>query len=80
MQETVDTVKRLLAETCAIDAGEIREDGRLVAYGLDSVRVMDFVIAIEDAYDVRIKQADAPGLQTVADVAAYIEQHRQTAQ
>jgi len=74
--DQTDTVKRLLAEICGIESASIRDDGRLVSYGLDSVRATDFIIAIEEEFGVFVNQADAAELRTVADVVAYIKQHR----
>ena len=76
MESTKELVKQQLAETCAIDASLIRDDGRLVAYGLDSVRATDFIIAIEEEFGVIIKQAEAADLHTVQDVMDYIQRHR----
>jgi acyl carrier protein len=75
MTVTAD-VKRLLAETCALDPASIRDDGRLIEYGLDSVRAMDFIIALEEAFGISVPDEEAARLRTVADVAAYVERRK----
>ena len=73
-----DTLKRLIAEICDIDAGKIRDSGKLLGYGLDSVRVIDLLIAIEEAYGVEISETD-PALgkvHTVADLRLLVDERR----
>ena len=69
---TAAEVKRLLGETCAIDPAAIRDDARLIEYGLDSVRATDLVIALEERFSISIPDTDAARLKTVADLQAYV--------
>ena len=72
MTADIAEVKRLLAETCAIDRATIRDDGRLIEYGLDSVRAMDFIISLEEAFGISIPDDAAAKMRTVGDVAAFV--------
>src|SRR5690348_2391931 len=65
-------VKILLAQVCAIPADAIHDDAQLIAYGLDSVRAMDFILAIEDTFGIEVADEQAARLKTIADVADYI--------
>lgn len=74
------TIKELIADVCAVDAGEVRDEGKLLGYGLDSVRVIDLLLAIEEELGVEISETDPElaGVQTVADLAAFVERRRPT--
>ena len=76
MSSEIDEVKRLLAETCAIDRATIKDEGRLIEYGLDSVRAMDFIISLEEAFGISIPDDAAAKLRTVADVGAFVAGRR----
>jgi acyl carrier protein len=65
-------VKRLVAEICGVDAATVRDDGKLVEYGMDSVRAMDLIVALEHAFSIEIPEDDSFGLTTVEDVIAYV--------
>lgn len=71
--DVLPQVKRLVADTCAIDAAKVREDGRLAEYGIDSVRAMDLLVALEQRFGIEIPDGDAARLTTVKDVVAYVE-------
>lgn len=76
MDDTAAVVRRLVAETCGIDAREVRDDGLLLEYGLDSVRAMDLVISLEEAFGIQVRDEDAATMRHVADVVRYVEAAR----
>ena len=76
MNDVARTVRRLVAESCGIDVGEVRDDGLLLEYGLDSVRAMDLVISVEEAFGIQVRDEDAAGLRRVQDVVRYVEAAR----
>lgn len=79
-KQTTQKIKEMIAEVCDLDASKIRDGGKLLGYGLDSVRVIDLLMAIEDAYDIEISESD-PALgkvQTVADLCALVDARRAT--
>ncbi|MBI3268965.1 MAG: acyl carrier protein [Planctomycetes bacterium] len=65
-------VRQLLARACAIDPAEVRDENLLVQYGLDSVRAVDFIVSLEEAFGLQVPDEDVARIRTVADVAAYI--------
>lgn len=73
VDDTAAVVRRLVAETCGIGAEEVRDDGLLLEYGLDSVRAMDLVISLEEAFGIHVKDEDAATLRRVEDVVRYVE-------
>jgi acyl carrier protein len=78
MDSDLARIKVLLAHACAIPADVIRDDTHLTAYGLDSVRAMDFILAIEEAFGVEFADDQAARLKTVADVARYVQRQQRT--
>jgi acyl carrier protein len=73
VKNVLEGVKRHVAEVCALETSAIREEARLVEYGMDSVRAMDLVVALEDDFKIEIPDRDVARLQTVKDVVAYID-------
>jgi acyl carrier protein len=68
-------IKEMIADICAVSSGEVRDEGKLLGYGLDSVRVIELLLAIEEELGVEINESD-PGLlnvQTVADLVGFVE-------
>ncbi|HTE56816.1 MAG TPA: acyl carrier protein [Kofleriaceae bacterium] len=75
---TIDIVRRFIAEVCAADPASIQPAGRLLAFGLDSVRLLDLLLAVEERFGLQISESD-PDLaevETVADLAALIDRRR----
>lgn len=73
MKNVLEEVKRLVADVCALETSAIRDEGRLAEYGLDSVRAMDLLVALEHEFAIEIPDRDVPGLRTVKELVAYIE-------
>jgi acyl carrier protein len=76
--DTLDTIRALVSEICAVDRSTVKADGKLVGFGLDSVRLLDLILAIEDRFGLTIHESD-PDLvkvQTVADLVAMVDKRR----
>lgn len=71
--ETVATLAGFITEISDLAPGKVTAEGLLRGYDLDSVRVVDLVVAIEDRFDVTVRNEDLAGLKTVADLADYVE-------
>jgi acyl carrier protein len=76
--DTLEALRSLIAETCAVDRAIVRADGKLVGFGLDSVRLLDLILAIEERFDVSVNESDPElaTVQTVADLVTLIERRR----
>ncbi len=44
--------------------------------GIDSLTMMEIVVAVEDRFGVRVNDDDIEGLRTIGDAADYIERAR----
>ena len=53
---TFETISKILENDFQVDRAEIRLDRPLVELGLDSLALMEFVFAVEDAFHLRIPE------------------------
>jgi acyl carrier protein len=68
-------IKTQVAEICGVDVADLVDDGKLIGFGLDSVRLVDLMIGIEETFDLEINEMD-PRLgqvKTVRQLVDYIE-------
>jgi acyl carrier protein len=61
-----------LAKEAGLDPTRLKPGARLTDLGLDSMKVAQLVVAVEQAFDVTIPGDDLAGLETVGDVVAYL--------
>jgi acyl carrier protein len=78
MTSTVERVKRVIAEVCAIEPATVHEEGFLLGYDIDSLRTVELVMALEQAFDLEISEQDPQlrGVQRVRDLAAFVDHIR----
>jgi acyl carrier protein len=66
-EDTLITIQQFIAEVCALGAAEIRPDGELLGYGLDSVLALDLLISIEHHWSISLPEHD-PALRSVVTI------------
>jgi acyl carrier protein len=76
--ETLREIARLVARASDINPAEVRPEGRLRGYGIDSARVVDLVLDIEEQFGVTVRERDFPSLQTVVELADHVEKLKGT--
>ena len=69
-------VRSILAEVCAIDPARVQDQARLASFGVDSVRAVDVLVAIEHRLGVALPDQEVASLCTVADLVAAVTRHR----
>lgn len=72
MAELEHTVRVLVAELGGVDASVIRSDADLRGYGVDSVRAVELLVRLEEAFAVSIPDEALTRLTTISDVVAYV--------
>ena len=72
-QEIAHQIKAELAQICAISLDNIRNDGWLIEYGLDSLRSMELIIGLEERFDLEISDGEIAKVTTVQDVIDLIQ-------
>ena len=77
-ESVLESVKKIIAETLELDVKDIKEDSNLIAdLGMESLDLVDLVVAFEDKYNVTIEDKDVKTLQTVKDIVTYIENKKE---
>jgi acyl carrier protein len=69
----------IVQEVADVPAADVLPDKALRAdLGLDSLAMVEVVVATEEKFDVRIPDEDVPTLRTVGDYVAYVQRVRAT--
>ena len=76
--DTFSVIQSFIADVCAVDAGQVVPQGKLLAFGLDSVRLLDLILAIEDRFGLELSESDPElaAVETVRDLVDLIERRR----
>lgn len=74
--DTLDRLRATIADACAISPDIVVPPARLRGYGIDSVRLMNLMLTIEEQFGVRFDLEQLEGVRTVADLVAYVDRLR----
>ena len=44
--QTIEQIKHVLAEVCEVDQSSIQPGGKLLGYGVDSLRMVDLILSL----------------------------------
>lgn len=69
-----EKVKEIIVEQLGIDESEVKEDTSFEALGLDSLDVVEMLMAIEEEFGIEIKAEEAG--KTVSELVNYIEENK----
>ena len=75
-QDIADRVKQIVAEQLGVKVTEVREDVAFVDLGADSLALVETVLAIEEAFDLAIADAEVALLRTVGDAIGQVARMR----
>ncbi len=67
----IETVKQILSEK--VDVSKLKEDDPLTSLGLDSLDLVEVMLAIEDQLGVEFSSDEIADLTTLKDVVKLIE-------
>lgn len=74
---TFENVKEIIVDTLSLDADEIKLESDLINdLGIDSLDVMELVMAIDDKCNVTIPDEEIPNLTTVEAIVNYIDANK----
>lgn len=65
----------IIAHILKVSNDTIKEESTLESLGADSLNRVEFVMELEEAFGLEIKDEDAEKLSTVKDTVDYIQQH-----
>ncbi len=72
----MDKIKKIIAEQLGVDESEITPESHFIDdLGADSLDTVELVMALEEEFGIEIPDEDAEKIQTVGDVAKYIDEH-----
>ncbi|MDH4200658.1 MAG: acyl carrier protein [Spirochaetia bacterium] len=72
----MDIIKKIIAEQLGVDESEITQESHFIDdLGADSLDTVELVMALEEEFGIEIPDEDAEKIQTVGDVAKYIDEH-----
>jgi len=72
--KTSERLRAVVAEQLGLDRTEIVPEARILDdLGADSLDIVELVMALEETFDIEVPDADVEMLQTIGDVAAYVE-------
>jgi len=71
--ETLDAdVRRLVSDVLRVDVADLDGSVALVDYGLDSLRAISLIVAVEQHFGVLIADDDAEQMTTIAEIAHFL--------
>jgi len=71
--ESKDRIKKIIVNRLGVDESKITENSSFVDdLGLDSLDVVDLVMAFEEEFCIEISDEDAEKMKTVGDVIKYL--------
>ena len=73
MTTTFETMKRIIVKDYELAPERLSPDTPLESIELDSLAVTELIFALEDEFNVTAK-TNGQGMQTLGDIAAYIDQ------
>ncbi len=74
----LETIRTHVADLCGVEPDAVRDEGKLVGYGLDSIRAVDLVLLLEEEFDVALPEHDPEltSVETVRDLARLVDRRR----
>ena len=74
---TFENVKEIIVDTLSLDPEEIKLESDLINdLGIDSLDVMELVMAIDEKCNVTIPDEEIPNLTTVEAIVKYIDANK----
>ncbi len=72
----LEMIKGIIKDTLKVDDANITEETNLTEdLGIDSLDVVELIVAIEEATGVSVEDEDMEKLHTVGDVLKYVNDH-----
>ncbi len=76
MATTLERVQAIVAERLGVDEDKVTMDAEFIGdLNADSLDLVEVIMAMEQEFDVEIKDEDAENIRTVADAVQYIDEH-----
>ena len=71
---TFDKIKELIVDQLDVEEDKVTMDANIQDdLGADSLDIVDLVMSVEDAFEVKIEDEDVENIETVGDIVNYID-------
>ena len=71
--ESMDRIKKIIVDRLGVDESKITENSSFVGdLGVDSLDIVELVMAFEEEFDIEIPDKDAEKMKTVGDAIKYL--------
>ena len=75
-EEVFEKVKSIIVEKLGVAETAVTMEASFIDdLGADSLDIVELIMALEEAFDIEIPDADAEKVATVGDVVDYIKDH-----
>jgi acyl carrier protein len=68
-------IREIIVDQLGVPSGEVVPEASFIDdLGADSLDIVEFVMAIEEAFDLEIPDDDAGKIQTIQDAISYVDE------
>ena len=76
MASVYDRVRSIVAERLGVDEEKVTMDAEFIGdLNADSLDLVEVIMAMEQEFNLEIKDEDAENIRTVSDAVQYIQEH-----
>lgn len=76
MASVYDRVRGIVAERLGVDEDKVTMDAEFIGdLNADSLDLVEVIMALEQEFEIEIKDEDAENIRSVADAVQYITEH-----
>ena len=77
MASVYERVRSIVAERLGVDEDKVTMDAEFIGdLNADSLDLVEVIMAMEQEFDLEIKDDEAENIRTVADAVNFIEEHQ----
>ena len=66
-------LRDVIGRVSMVDPASISDNGRLLGFGIDSIRLIELVMNLEEEFSIKIEPEQLFGVSTVRELASHIE-------
>lgn len=72
------SVRSCIAEVCGVADSAVTDDGKLIGYGLDSIRSLELLLVLEERLGLELNETDPhlAKIETVRQLADFVSRAR----
>ena len=72
----IETITQIIVDQLGVDKSAVAPEAKFIDdLGVDSLDIVELLMALEDQFGIEVPDEDAEGLQTVGGLMRYIEEH-----